>query len=110
MERVTDTPLGQCTMNLACAFQNEGVVTVVVERVLAGQSLIDQQWFVHHHGQVTGHIQGRVLVSPDGMMHPVEDEFALSGYTPGIDQEGAFPEVDGKGVNQGVHPDVGETA
>jgi hypothetical protein len=77
MEHRSNSPGGDLVVCVARAFQDEMVVAVVVVRMVAAQSLVDQHRQLVPVAQCNGDIERRVLMAANGMMHPVENECAV---------------------------------
>jgi hypothetical protein len=86
VEGVSDATIAELTLDVAGPLQDERVVPVRGVGVTLAQGVINQQRFAEVAGQADRHVERRVFVPPHGVVHPVEDEFAIAtlGTSPGF--------------------------
>lgn len=107
MERVGDSAARETFGEVAGALEDEGVVTVAVEAVLAAQALVDEDGFAGAVGDLDGGVEGGVLVVADRVMDPAEDEVALRIQVAGVKGVGTLGEVGRERTGEGALDRVG---
>jgi hypothetical protein len=80
MEEMRDTHPMQCLLHFPGTLHDERMVPVRVVWMSTAKSLIDQDRHRQLMSNPESGIQGRILVTANGMMHPVQDEFAGGRY------------------------------
>jgi hypothetical protein len=76
MKQMRDTHPMQGLLHFPGTLHNERMVPVRVVWMSATKSLIDEDRHLQLMGNPEGGVQGRILMTANGMMHPVQDEFA----------------------------------
>lgn len=74
------------------ALQDEGVVTVAVEPVVAAKSLIDEYRLCELVAQRDGGVQSRVIVVANGVVQPAEHELSLCAHWACVEQNCSLPQ------------------
>jgi hypothetical protein len=70
--------MGQFLLHISGTFHDKHVVSIGVVGMPATQPLVDQNRQSQPPGDEDRGVKGGILVPPDRMMHPVQDEFAVN--------------------------------
>ena len=77
MERARDTPVREFGLQIPRAFQNERVLPVAIEAMIAAQPLVHEHRSRERVPEVNRNIEHRILMTAHGVVQPAEHKLAI---------------------------------